>query len=468
MFKSFRTQLLASHVGLVLVVVAVVVFQLDRSLTEDLGRQLDQRLEQQAKGAAQWGVGEGRKHPEKIAARLAAITGDDVTIFDGQGAVTADSRATDLATVERGAEVDAALKGQVGRASRARGGEDHHYVAVPAADGWVIRLSAPYSDINATVAATRRRLGFAAAFGFVLALGLGLLAARVASRPLREMTAAAERIAGGDFDVAVAAASPEEFGVLSRSLTSLARQLKARIGELEEERAHVGKLLVIGREFMADASHELRTPVAAIQGYSETLMAGGVDGPTGKQFVETIHHHAVRLGRLVQDMLQLSALEARAADKLVKEPVDLRGVAELVAETLEAPATARRATLTVSGGAEVLAIGDPGAVEQILENLVQNAIKYGREGGAVEVRVERGEGVARVIVADDGEGIAAEHLPRLFDRFYRVDAGRSRDRGGTGLGLAIVKELASVMGGTVAVESEVGKGTTFTVELPVA
>ena len=232
--------------------------------------------------------------------------------------------------------------------------------------------------------------------------------------------------------------------------------------------AHVGKLLVIGREFMADASHELRTPVAAIQGYSETLMAGGVDGPTGKQFVETIHHHAVRLGRLVQDMLQLSALEARAADKLVKEPVDLRGVAELVAETLEAPATARRATLTVSGGAEVLAVGDPGAVEQILENLVQNAIKYGREGGAVEVRVERGEGVARVIVADDGAGIAPEHLPRLFERFYRVDAGRSRDRGGTGLGLAIVKELASVMGGTVAVESEVGKGTTFTVELPLA
>lgn len=468
MFQSFRTQLLASHVGLVLFVVAVLLFQLDRALSDDLGQKLDQRLEEQAKGAAQWGVGEGRRHPEKIASRLAAITGNDVTIFDAQGVVSADSRGNDPIVVDRGPEVDAALRGQVGRSSRVPRGaaEERHYVAVPAPDGWVVRLSAPLSDIAATVGSTRRRLGVAAGIGFALALGLGLLASRVASRPLRAMTEAAERIAGGDFDVAVAAPSPEEFGVLSRSLTSLARQLKARIGELEEERAHVGKLLAMGREFMADASHELRTPVAAIQGYSETLLAGGVDEPNKKQFVETIHHHAIRLGRLVQDMLQLSALEARAGDKLVKETVDLRGVAELVAETVEAAALARQVVVKVDGEREVLATADPGAVEQILENLVQNAIKYGRERGHVAVHVERAEGRAVLTVEDDGEGIAAEHLPRLFDRFYRVDPGRSRDKGGTGLGLAIVKELASVMGGSVRVESDVGKGTRFVVELP--
>jgi two-component system phosphate regulon sensor histidine kinase PhoR len=280
------------------------------------------------------------------------------------------------------------------------------------------------------------------------------------------MTFAAERIAGGDFDVTVAATSPEEFGVLGRSLTSLARQLKARIGELEEERAHVRSLLSMGREFMADASHELRTPVAAIQGYSETLLAGGVDEPTTKQFLETIHHHAVRLGRLVKDMLQLSALEARTDDKLVKEKVDLSGIAELVKETLEAPAAARRVTVELEAPAEIYATADPGAVEQILENLVHNAIKYGREGGRVRVAVAEQDGKTVLTVADDGEGIGKEHLPRLFDRFYRVDPGRSRDRGGTGLGLAIVKELANVMGGTVQVESDVGKGTTFTVELP--
>jgi two-component system phosphate regulon sensor histidine kinase PhoR len=568
---TFRTKLLASHVGLVVAVVLIALLELNRSLVADLHRQLDVRLEQQALGAAQW-IGEGRRHPDKLAGRLALVVSADVTIFDPAGAVVGDSTAGGAEPGAGGApEVTAARHGNVGRSSRTKPstGDEMHYVAVPAADGLVLRLAAPLSEINATVLSLRRRLALASLLALAAALGLGVLAAQLAARPLRAMTASATRIAQGDYDIDVPSATPDEFGILSRALGSLAAELKAKIGDLTAERdrlsailsgmaegvivigkggsvvvanpaaeqilganaslvgrtlseavlderlrgfieraarseetgeaeietphgrtiavyvrslaaaaggyvtvlrdlTRVRKLMTVRRDFVANVSHELRTPVAAIQGYAETLLRGATDQATTKQFLEVVHRQAQRIGALVQDLLTLSELEARPADQTKRVAVDVGAVAANVRQTVRERAGALKGDVTLKIPTRLHALGDQTALEQVLENLVDNAMKYGKEGGAIVVEGELRAGRVIVSVVDEGPGIDPEHLPRLFERFYRVDGGRSRDRGGTGLGLSIVKHLVESMGGTISVRSEAGKGSRFGVDLPAA
>jgi two-component system phosphate regulon sensor histidine kinase PhoR len=566
MALTFRAKLLASHLGLVTAILLLVVLELNQTLGGDLERQLDDRLEQQAQGAAQW-VGEGRRHPDKLAGRLGLVVHAEVTIFDRDGVVVGDSAHPDVTGAPSGAgdpEFQAAQRGEIGRATRSQEGGTTRFVAVPATDGMVLRLGAPLSDIDATVGAMRRRLTFAIGIAVGAALALGWLASRLAARPLRAMTESATRIAQGDYAI-VPSASRDDFGVLSRTLASLAAQLEAKIGELTEERdrlsailagmaegvlvidaaghvvlanpaaetilgpslvgkrlseavvlpalraviedaARTGqaneteieagtraialyvrplaarggglvtvlremtrlrKLLVVRRDFVANVSHELRTPVTAIQGYAETLLRGPVDESTRKQFLEIIHRHARRLGALVEGLLTLSDLEARPPEQAVRERVEVLAIADHVQATLRERATQRGTRVDIDVSTDVVARGDPVAVEQVLENLVDNAIKYGRDdGGQVRVVGRRRADRVMLEIVDDGPGIGSEHLPRLFERFYRVDAGRSRERGGTGLGLAIVKHLVESMGGTVEVDSDVGRGTTIRVEAP--
>jgi two-component system, OmpR family, phosphate regulon sensor histidine kinase PhoR len=271
---------------------------------------------------------------------------------------------------------------------------------------------------------------------------------------------------------AAATGQPHETEVEAgpRAIALYVRPLAARGGGLVtvlRDMTRLRKLLVVRRDFVANVSHELRTPVTAIQGYAETLLRGPVDEPTRKQFLEIIHRHARRLGALVEGLLTLSELEARPPEQAVRERVEVPAIAEHVRATLRERAAQRETRVDVDVAADVIARGDPVAVEQVIENLVDNAIKYGKDGGG-QVRVTGRRRGDRVLleVLDDGPGMGAEHLPRLFERFYRVDAGRSRERGGTGLGLAIVKHLVESMGGTVEVDSEVGRGTTFRVEWP--
>ena len=224
---------------------------------------------------------------------------------------------------------------------------------------------------------------------------------------------------------------------------------------------------------MANVSHELRTPVTSIQGYAETLLRSPKAAPeTRAQFLEVIHRQAQRIGGLVEQLLALSELEARGRDDLAREPVNALSVARLVAETVARQADGRKMTVDVEGVPGTLEVlADPEGVLRALLNLVDNAVKYGKDGGAITVTAEAttlagGQKGVAITVADDGEGIEAKHLPRLFERFYRVDAGRSRQDGGAGLGLAIVKHLVDSMDGSIEVESEVGKGTRFVVTLP--
>jgi two-component system phosphate regulon sensor histidine kinase PhoR len=223
----------------------------------------------------------------------------------------------------------------------------------------------------------------------------------------------------------------------------------------------------VRRDFVANASHELRTPLTSIKGFVEALEDGAVaDPPTAQRFLGKIRAHADRMAALVADLLELSRLESGERPPRW-EPVAPAALVEEVVASFAGAAQRKDTALVDAGSATPEVVSDPERLRGILENLVENAIKYTPAGGRVEVACGAGpEGGAVFTVSDDGPGIAAEHLPRIFERFYRVDKARSRDVGGTGLGLSIVKHLAEGMRAGVSVQSEPGRGTRFTVTVP--
>lgn len=241
-----------------------------------------------------------------------------------------------------------------------------------------------------------------------------------------------------------------------------------------EDRTDLQEAHQMRRDFVANVSHELRTPLTAVLGFIETLMGPAADDTTARaRFLGIMDNEAKRMNRIVGDLLSLSRVEA---DRRIRprDTVDLSGVVRSVVQTLQPFAKARDVTIRVEGvdGEEKIP-GDQDQLTQVFTNLVENAIKYGPAGGEVSVCMTahdmeptlRGAAV-RVDVADQGEGIPAHHIPRLTERFYRVDNHRSREMGGTGLGLAIVKHILTRHRGRLRVESHMGNGSCFSVILP--
>ncbi|MGB4599707.1 MAG: ATP-binding protein [Trichlorobacter sp.] len=227
------------------------------------------------------------------------------------------------------------------------------------------------------------------------------------------------------------------------------------------------RIEAIRRDFVANASHELRTPVAVIKGYAETLLDGGLqDNPErSQQFVSIIASHAERLTNLINDILTLSKLESKET-ALELFPLDVAGMLRKTRLLMEEHARQQGLSLTVTSPETLPRVmADHGRLEQVLLNLLDNAIKYTPAGGSVTIGAEqRGRQIA-ITVSDTGVGIPPKDLSRIFERFYRVDEARSREQGGTGLGLAIVKHIVQLHGGEVRVDSEPGKGSSFTVLL---
>ncbi|MEP7011649.1 MAG: ATP-binding protein [Acidobacteriota bacterium] len=237
----------------------------------------------------------------------------------------------------------------------------------------------------------------------------------------------------------------------------------------------VKRLDEMRRDFVANVSHELKTPLSAIRGFAETLRDGALAEPeTAARFTGRILEHCRRLQALLDDLLTLGRLES-VGERAGRAPVDLLAIARRAIEGVAPAAEERHVELTLEPplpeGAPWVLVGDADGLERMLTNLLANAIKYNRPDGAVRLRLSRqptpaGVGGYLIEVEDTGIGIPAEALPRLFERFYRVDKGRSRDEGGTGLGLSIVKHVAQTHGGQVEVQSRPGQGSTFRVRLP--
>jgi two-component system phosphate regulon sensor histidine kinase PhoR len=221
----------------------------------------------------------------------------------------------------------------------------------------------------------------------------------------------------------------------------------------------------VRRDFVANVSHEIRTPLTAIQGFAETLLQGALEDPANRErFVRIIREHATRLARITEDLLKLSRIEAGKLE-LDLGPTPVGPVLTKCVETARVKLSAKRQAIVIEiGEPPPVAIADANALHDVLLNLLDNAIQYTEAGGRIAARVRAGEEV-RIAVEDNGIGIPEGDRDRIFERFYRVDAARSREVGGTGLGLAISKHLVEAMGGRIELESKVGRGSTFTVVL---
>src|SRR3954447_2307789 len=222
------------------------------------------------------------------------------------------------------------------------------------------------------------------------------------------------------------------------------------------------------KDFVADVSHELRTPLAAIRGYAETLLDGALeDAQNNRRFVEIILSHAIRLNNIASDLLVLSELDVNSGGPALPERVSLHEVVNSAINTVQGAARIRNVTIDGSACGDCSVLGLRFRLEQVLVNLLDNAVKFNRTDGKVEVACGyTSDGKVRLSVEDTGIGIPSGELKRIFERFYRVDKARSRPAGGAGLGLPIVKELIDRMGGTVSVESQLGRGSKFIVTLP--
>ncbi|WP_457652929.1 sensor histidine kinase [Rhodocaloribacter sp.] len=328
--------------------------------------------------------------------------------------------------------------------------------------------------VGGAAAALRLALGLAFGLGrpglaLVFGAAVGAVAYGVARRMLAARLAPAaatlERIRHHRFDDLAAPPRPDG-DELDRLLLEVYRTGQA----LEKDLSAFKKVENYRREFLGNVSHELKTPIFSIRGFAETLLEGALDdAAVNRSFVEKILRNADRLSNLAADLAEISRIETGEL-KMSHEPFDLRRVVRDVVDLLEPIAEEQGITLR-HRMPEALppVMGDGSRIRQVLINLAENGIKYNDPGGSVEIVARPlASGEVKVSVVDNGIGLAPEHLPRLTERFYRVDKSRSRAQGGTGLGLAIVKHILGAHDRTLMVESSPGRGSTFGFTLPTA
>jgi signal transduction histidine kinase len=307
-----------------------------------------------------------------------------------------------------------------------------------------------YNDFRSGV---NEALGVAALAAVIVAVGVSLAISRRIVAPLREMTSASQRIAEGKYDERVAVKSADELGQLADSFNQMAEQLE----QVEAMR----------RQLIGDVSHELRTPLTAIKGSMEGLMDGML--PADAETYQQIHTETDRLNRLVDDLQELSRVEAHAYPLEIRE-VDLSALVATTIKRLMPSANAKRISLTSSLPSDLPhLLADEDRLGQVMTNLAANGIQYTPEGGSVIVSAEQKNGEVQVTVSDTGIGIPPEHLANIFTRFYRVDKSRSRAAGGgSGIGLTIAHLLVEAHGGKIWAESlGDGKGSRFIFTLPI-
>ncbi len=277
---------------------------------------------------------------------------------------------------------------------------------------------------------------------------------RTITRPISELNEGISRMSRGDLSARVNVRGKNEFAGLASAFNSMSERLE----QLDNSR----------NQFVSNASHELKTPLSTMKILIETLLyQDPIDPGMTKEFLGDVNKEIDRLNRIVSDLLTLVNIDSGAM-KLKLEDLDIAALMQEQARRLAPLARENGIELECSTGAPLVVNGDPLKLQQVIYNVIDNAIKYTPRGGEVHCTVSRSGKMAVLRIADTGEGIPADDLPHIFDRFYRVDKARSRETGGTGLGLSIVKQIVLAHGGTITPESTLGKGTTFTIQLPLA
>lgn len=320
----------------------------------------------------------------------------------------------------------------------------------------VIRVAVPERMLLREFSVSNHMIIVISIVVFMAALAMSYLMSLRTIGPVSDIQKGVKQLGQGDFSFRLAIPPVPHLATLARSINHMAEQIE--------------KLSTIRQDFVANVSHELRTPVTSIKGFAETLLDGAKDSPADcERFLGIIMRQANQLESIIHDLLELSRMEQNSVQNLEKNPTDLEEIIKHVTTLCQSRVEAKGFALCVTCEPRLKANIHAGLVEQALLNLVDNAIKYGAttEKPIIDISACRVQDGIEITVRDYGHGIDKSHLDRLFERFYRVDKGRSREMGGTGLGLAIVKHIAIIHGGTVSVKSTQGKGTAFIITLPV-
>jgi heavy metal sensor kinase len=317
---------------------------------------------------------------------------------------------------------------------------------------FTVVFMASLEDVDRELGQLLAVLATAGPVALLVAGGLGYFLARKAMAPLDQLDRLTREITAEHLNRRLPVVNPGD------ELGRLAITINAMISRLERSFAEI-------RRFTADASHELRTPLTAIRTETEVALSRPMDRAECQQLLGSVLEECERLTRLTDQLLTLSREDA-GSGKPLKEVVDLAAIVKGAVETMRPLAEAKNLQLFVQTRAVPYVRGDEGRLRQVFYNLLDNAIKYTPEGGTAEVTLDQSDGVAKVTLRDTGIGIPPEHLPHVFERFYRVDKARSRAEGGTGLGLSIAQSIATAHGGCIELASALGHGTICTVSLP--
>ncbi len=322
-----------------------------------------------------------------------------------------------------------------------------------------IRLGVPVRNLQERLSDIFSALAIGAAFGMVLSLLIALIVVRRITDPLSEMTKVAEAISLGNYGARIRRLPRNELGTLGLAINRLAEAVQANISRRE-------KMEQIRREFSSNISHELKTPLTSIRGYVDTLLSGALADPQHNlRFLRIIESNAERMSNLVNDLLRLATIEANEG-LIDLEDVDWKPIVNEAIARHQPKMDSKQIELNLKIDTQETAVkGSQKAMSHILDNLLANAVLYTPPSGHVSIFLRQCEKFIELVVKDDGIGIAKADQPRIFERFYRVDAARTKNEGGTGLGLAIVKHLVIQIQGTIHVESELGQGASFIVRL---
>jgi two-component system phosphate regulon sensor histidine kinase PhoR len=473
--RSIRSKITITYVALALSIVvgvsAILSWQLDSyiklQLVQDLSRQIDWiRFSLERDTSMTLGQIDSQIR------RVAGLENLRITLIAEDGRVIDDSDVPldQLPSVEnhlKRPEVQEALTRPVGSNIRlsATVGRNFLYVAkkttIEQSGGALknvafIRLSMPLEEVVDRINSLRAIIAFAGLVVLIIVVGVSFVVSRRISKPMVQIAKSVEQIRSGNLDTRIEIDTRDEIGSVALAVNELVEKLKTDIAEVK-------KLQKVRSEFLGNVSHELRTPIFAIQGFIETLLNGAVDDPSvNKAFLEKTKANADRLNALLEDLINISQIESGEM-KMSFRYFNVNEFLETVVKDFQE--FGKQRNISVSGAfstaSDVEVLGDRDRLRQALNNLIDNAIKYSAPGSRVVVSSDETGGTVRITVADTGVGIAAEHLSRIFERFYRVDKDRSREVGGTGLGLAIVKHIIEAHGSSIEVKSDVGKGSTF-------
>jgi signal transduction histidine kinase len=452
--KLAHRVLLYSFVLIVVLVVAILAI-VDNRLHTSIAADNENSLEREARFVGvQWLRG---GDPDSLANAAGRALGRRVTLIDSTGVVVGDSEFDGPALhrlqnhLFRPEVVQASREGTgTSRRRSPSKGDEEVYAAVRAGSGFA-RVSLSTGAVDELFDQARRDIVLSGVLALIGATLLAALFARQVSRPIIELRDMAHGLAERDFHAVRVVNAPGEVGDLAASLNQLSTRLEA----LESMR----------RDFVANVSHELRTPLTVVGGFAETLTDDQLADERRKEFAGMILASTHRMQRIVDDLLDLSRIESGG---WVPHP-EWVSVTEAVDEVMTslAPAAEKKGLTirTYIPAAASTVWADRTAVRQILSNLIENAIRH-TPSGVVTIFSEADPSGKWIGVRDTGEGISNEHLPRIFERFYRADSGRSRDEGGTGLGLSIVRHMAEAHGGRVRASSRVGEGTAISAFFP--